>query len=147
MNYWYTQQHKWISKLSWLKEVRQKRIHTMWFHLHKTENVNQPEVIQRRLVVARKGEVAQKSKREELEKGTETFRYDKCAHYLNCDWSRVQPRGGPQEGICNGVQDSGCPGNIRKMYIGCPHPYRPEPGGMGHMEQGHSELFWVATAL
>ena len=53
----------------------------------------------------------------------------------------------PQEGICNGVQDSGCPGNIRKMYVGCPHPHRPEPGGMGHMEQGHSELFWVATAL
>ena len=62
-------------------------------------------------------------------------------------WSRVQPRGGPQEGICNGVQDSGCPGNIRKMYIGWPHPHRPEPGGMGHMEQGHSELFCTATAV
>ena len=52
-----------------------------------------------------------------------------------------------QEGICNGVQNSRCPGNIRKMYVGCPHPHRPEPGGMGHMEQGHSELFWVARAL
>ena len=52
---------------------------------------------------------------------------------------------GPKKGF--GVQDSGCPGNIRKMYIGCPHPHRPEPGGMGHMEQGHSELFWVARAL
>ena len=61
--------------------------------------------------------------------------------------SRVQPRGEPQEGICNGVQDSGCPGNIRKMYVGCLHPHRPEPRGMGHMEQGHSELFWVARAL
>ena len=59
----------------------------------------------------------------------------------------MQPRGGPQEGICDGVQDSGCPGNIRKMCVGCPHPHRPEPGGMGHMEQGHSELFWVARAL
>ena len=43
-------------------------------------------------------------------------------------WSRVQPRGGPQEGICDGVLDSGCPGNIRKMYIGCPHPHKPELG-------------------
>ena len=40
-----------------------------------------------------------------------------------------------------------CPGNIRKIYKGCPHPHKPEPGGMGHMEQGHAELFWVATAL
>ena len=55
--------------------------------------------------------------------------------------------GRSQEGICNGVQNSRCPGNIRKIYIGCPHPHKPEPGGMGHMEQGHSELFWVATAL
>ena len=62
-------------------------------------------------------------------------------------WNRVQPRGGPQEGICNGVQSSRCPGNIRKMFVGCPYPHRPEPWGMGHMEQGHSELFWVARAL
>ena len=63
--------------------------------------------------------------------------------------NRVQPRGGGggQIGICNGVQDSGCPANTRKMYVGCLHPHRPEPGGMGHMEQGHSELFWVAKAL
>ena len=33
------------------------------------------------------------------------------------------------------------------IYIRCPHPHKPEPGGMGHMEQGHSELFWVTTAL
>ena len=33
------------------------------------------------------------------------------------------------------------------MYVGCPHPHEPEPGGMGHMEQGQSELFWVAGAL
>ena len=31
--------------------------------------------------------------------------------------------------ICNGVQNSRCPGNIRKMYVGCPHPHRPEPRG------------------
>ena len=36
---------------------------------------------------------------------------------------------GEQMGICNGVQDSGCPGNIRKyIYIGCPHPYESELG-------------------
>ena len=63
----------------------------------------------------------------------------------NCN--RVQPRGGPQTRIYNGVQNSRCPGNIRKIYIGCPHPHKPEPSGMEHMEQGHSELFWVATAL
>ena len=67
--------------------------------------------------------------------------------FTGCVWSRVQPRGGPQEGICNGVQNSRCPGNIRKIYIKCSHPHKPEPGGMGHMEQGHSELFWVARAL
>ena len=33
-------------------------------------------------------------------------------------WSRVQPRGRPQEGICNGVQNSRCPGNIRKYIYG-----------------------------
>ena len=32
-------------------------------------------------------------------------------------WSRVQQRGGPQEGICGGVQNSRCPGNIGKIYI------------------------------
>ena len=31
-------------------------------------------------------------------------------HYCN----RVQPRRGAQMGICNGVQSSGYPGNIRK---------------------------------
>ena len=40
--------------------------------------------------------------------------------------------GGPQIGICNGVQNSGCPGNIRKIYIGCPHPHKPELGNGTH---------------
>ena len=37
-------------------------------------------------------------------------------------------------GICNGVQNSGCPGNIRKknIYIGCPHPYKSELGDGMH---------------
>ena len=33
----------------------------------------------------------------------------------------MQPRGGPQIGICNGVQNSRCPRNTRKIYAGCPH--------------------------
>ena len=36
-------------------------------------------------------------------------------------------QGAPQRRIYNGVQNSGCPGNI-KIYIGCPHPYKSEPG-------------------
>ena len=43
--------------------------------------------------------------------------------------NRVQPRGGPQIGICNGVQNSRCPGNIRNIYIGCPHPPQAWAGG------------------
>ena len=30
--------------------------------------------------------------------------------------------------ICNGVQNSRCSRNIRKIYIGCPHPHKPELG-------------------
>ena len=37
--------------------------------------------------------------------------------------NRVHPRGVPQIGICNGVQNSRCLGNTRKTYIGCPHPH------------------------
>ena len=33
------------------------------------------------------------------------------------DCNRAQPRGGPQRGICNGVQNSTCPGNTRTIYI------------------------------
>ena len=44
----------------------------------------------------------------------------------------MQPRGGHQIGICNGVQNSRCPGNIRKIYIGCPHPHKPELGDGTH---------------
>ena len=39
---------------------------------------------------------------------------------------------GPQIGICNGVQNSRCPGNTRKIYIGCPHPHKPELGEGTH---------------
>ena len=44
----------------------------------------------------------------------------------------VQPRGGSQEGICNGAQNARCPGNVRKIYIGCPHPHKPELGEGTH---------------
>ena len=44
----------------------------------------------------------------------------------------MQPREGPQIGICNGVQNSQCPGNIRKIYIGCPHPHKPKLGEGTH---------------
>ena len=54
---------------------------------------------------------------------------------------------GPKKGFVMASRTRGGLGNIRKMYVGCPHPHKPEPGGMGHMEQGYSELFWVATAL
>ena len=47
-------------------------------------------------------------------------------NFYRCN--RVQPRGGPQIGICNGVQNSRCPGDIRKICIGCPHPHKPELG-------------------
>ena len=47
-------------------------------------------------------------------------------------YNRVQPRGGPQIGICKGVQNSRCPGNLRKIYIGCPHPHKPELGEGTH---------------
>ena len=35
-------------------------------------------------------------------------------------------------GICNGVQNSRCPENIRKIYVGCPHPHKPELGEGTH---------------
>ena len=53
---------------------------------------------------------------------------------------------GPKKGFVMGSRTQGVQ-EILEIYIGCPHPHKPEPGGMGHMEQGHSELFWVATAL
>ena len=37
-----------------------------------------------------------------------------------------------QIGICNGVQNSRCPGNSRKKYIGCPHPHKSELGDGTH---------------
>ena len=52
---------------------------------------------------------------------------------------------GPKKGYVTGSRTQGVQEILEKIYIGCPHP--PEPGGMGHMEQGHSELFVVATAL
>ena len=42
---------------------------------------------------------------------------------------RVQP-GDPKSRICNGVQNSGCPGNIKNM--GCPHPYKSKMGDGTH---------------
>ena len=59
----------------------------------------------------------------------------------------VQPRGGPQIGICNGVQNSGCSGNIREKYVSDVLTPTSLSWGMGHMEQGHSELFCIATAV
>ena len=50
--------------------------------------------------------------------------------------NRVQPRGG-QTGICNGVQNSGCSGNIRKKYINDVLTPTSLSWGMGHMEQDH----------
>ena len=47
--------------------------------------------------------------------------------------NRVQP-GGPQTGICNGVQNSRCPGNIKIWDVLTPTSLN---WGMGHMEQGH----------
>ena len=46
--------------------------------------------------------------------------------------NRVQPIGGLQIGSCNGIQNSRCPGNIRKIYTGCPHPHKPELGEGTH---------------
>ena len=46
-----------------------------------------------------------------------------------CNCKRIQP-GAPQRRICNGVQKSGCPGNIKNM--GCPHPYKSELGDGTH---------------
>ena len=40
--------------------------------------------------------------------------------------------GGLQIGICNGVQSSRCPENTRKVYIGYPHPHKPELGDGTH---------------
>ena len=42
----------------------------------------------------------------------------------------LQPGDSPQRGIYDGVQNSGCPGNIKNM--GCPHPHRSELGDGTH---------------
>ena len=58
---------------------------------------------------------------------------NECGNYNGMYYcNRVQLRGGPQIGIGNGVQNSGCPGNIREIYIGCPHPQEPELGEGTH---------------
>ena len=44
--------------------------------------------------------------------------------------NRMQPAGGAQIGICNGVQNLGCPGNIKN--IECPHPHKSELGDGTH---------------
>ena len=61
--------------------------------------------------------------------------------------NRVQPRGGAQIGICNGVQNSGCSGNIREKCIYDVLIPTSLSWGKGHMEQGHWELFCTATPL
>ena len=38
----------------------------------------------------------------------------------------------PLIGICNGAQNSRCLGNIRKIYIGYPHPHKLELGEGTH---------------
>ena len=52
--------------------------------------------------------------------------------YQQYNYNRVQPSGGPQIGVCNGVQNPRCPGNIRKIYIGYLHPHKPELGEGTH---------------
>ena len=54
---------------------------------------------------------------------------------------------GPKKGFVMGSRTQGVQKMLENIYIGHPHPHKPEPGGMGHMEQGHSQLFWVARAL
>ena len=58
--------------------------------------------------------------------------YMRFPQAVTWDSNRVQPRRRPHIGICNGVQNSRCSGNIRKIYIGCPHPHKPEPGEGTH---------------
>ena len=43
--------------------------------------------------------------------------------------NRVQREAPPQRGICNGVQNSGCPGNKNRR---CPQPRRSELGDGTH---------------
>ena len=62
----------------------------------------------------------------------------------NCN--RVQSRGGPQTRIYNGVQNSRCPGNIRKIYMGCPHPHKLELGEGTH-GAGPFRAVCIATAV
>ena len=40
--------------------------------------------------------------------------------------------GGPKQGFVMGVQNSRCPGNTRKIYIGCPYPHKSELGEGTH---------------
>ena len=68
----------------------------------------------------------------ELEPVTITSQMQDGTDRLRTEWNGVQPRRGPQIGICNGVQNSRCPGNIRKIYIGCSHPHKPEVGEGTH---------------
>ena len=52
----------------------------------------------------------------ELEPMTITSQMPDATDRLRTEWNRVQPRWGPQIGICNGVQNSRCPGILGK-YI------------------------------
>ena len=49
---------------------------------------------------------------------------------FKCHGIRGYSQGAPRKGICNEVQDSGYPGNIKNM--GCPHPHKSELGDGTH---------------
>ena len=60
--------------------------------------------------------------------------------------NRVQPRGGPKQGFAMGSITQGVQEIPEKNIYDALTPTSPS-WGMGHREQGHSELFWLATAL
>ena len=47
--------------------------------------------------------------------------------------------------MCNGPQNSGCP-EEKKIYIGCPHPHKPELGEGTH-GAGPLRVVFIATAV
>ena len=54
--------------------------------------------------------------------------------------------GGPKQGFIMGSRTQGVQEILEKYIWDVLTPTSPS-WGKGHMEQGHSELFWVATAL
>ena len=60
----------------------------------------------------------------------------------------MQPLGGgAQIGICNGVQNSRCSGNMREKNLYDVLTPTGLSWGMENMEQGHQELCCTATAV